>query len=1636
MESELYNKEEIIQDLDNLNYDDQNNQKEIQLGAPQADGARKKKKKKKKKIVEDQQYAQDQQIEQQQEQIQDEAYAENKQIVESALDSFRAATAKKPKQEEIIDLNQNNDALDQILQQDQHQVVQLEDGNYQQIYYDQQQEQDQINNQEGFDQSTVKKKKKKKKKKPVENSEIQDGNFASEIVNPEGNYQENNAQQNYQMYGTDQGVTQNGNEQKADIDQLINQLQQDDHQIQNQQNLATQEQNNVLFTDNNLFPTHPNNTMNDTEQNELVPAVKTKKKKKKKKVENSTENEENSRVVLLVDSINHLEEQGNSVSDQNLSPEKQRIIKTAEKHNIGRDQIIYEEEQKEVHEDFNQSMYKGVNQSLVYGNQSQLNESLVQDDQKFIRENQDNNIIRSQSRMNNDPIVLNQAEDNQEQFQADQNNQMSAPYGNNSLQHPSEFKQSGCKRICTKLCNWIQYQSQTKPFEQKSNISKFFSSNPQLLRPQIKPLDISFGNNKVNSQLQNSIAPAKNRFTFTLHLLLQIILKKINVYFFFLGVIASVIYWKNSRNFPCMIALYLFSVFSQLIIDYNLKKRNFYLSQAVDDQTVQKSSNRSFISCKRGELRQGDIVKVKQGEFLPADLFLVASSSEVIFISLDSHGSQSGFQRKYVPQQIRELDKSQLISNAFSIEGTIKSNYDTLSIEGGKWEGTVKSSAINSGNEFQITEDNIGIKNMRLLNSDFLIGIVLFTSQKSKYNGVNFERQTFSHILNSFISLHVFFSLIFIIVFAIIFAILGSSFASEALNNYPYLKQVDPVFKVFMNYLVILTSTLPTFLYPVLGAIDLFQTYLINRMPDDWDDIIESQKQMNAISFTQLDQEMKPLDASKSYYETKPKQRILKSEKEFQESKKKLNHDDEKKSRIDLNKSTATQQEPEEKNQKKEISKYKEIIFDGQKISFLGNLNVIVSDLENVNERYTEFQGFTAYDIGFDQNNNSHLFDGMGERQIQQVVKLFKFGLMSNGKHQQTKEDIALKEYCEKLEIFYSDGEEQNQFVITTMNVQENFTLNFQQAPCAERPYQTSYISRSSDNQLLMRGSPEVVMEKMIMDSELSESIKLSIKQFRARGYTCQILATKYVDDRFFAVLNDLKQNTVQADQLLANIENNLEYLGLFAFKTFYRDPFNRLIQSSIKPWYLTEQHYNQQQNIFKENSLAPTFRISQQDPALLMKEIDFYFKQYKLNQFGSNIVSQISSYKIKYNMESDAKVLYTLFSSQDQNIQLFKVMFFTMMLHAQNCVIWGITPLLKQTLISQVKGCISPSLNFLAIGSSEKDIPLMQTSDVSLVYSKEGEEDSNQQAILPYADGKFTSFKQLNYLVLSYGRQHYHKSQQLCTYMIEKSIIFTTLELVYAFHSMYSGQLFFCNLIYFFYEFLFANWGAAFFYLLDFDIQMYQQIEYPQVYLQGSLHKLISIPKYFYRAILSLCQGIFIFFITSYTLQEAVDGTGVVMNHGFTQICALFTVFNLMKYKQIVHSTNISYHYWVMVVDYILFIIVMFIIQTKGVSRISYNNLDKMVSAFFSSTSSFFIFLTIGFICLIPEIIQLVNERLINRNPIYKIIGFNYGLYERRVGANVPILTQNIYYTNQVDNFAKIVPEEKSKIGLKKLVS
>lgn len=50
---------------------------------------------------------------------------------------------------------------------------------------------------------------------------------------------------------------------------------------------------------------------------------------------------------------------------------------------------------------------------------------------------------------------------------------------------------------------------------------------------------------------------------------------------------------------------------------------------------TQKNQNGSFVFVKRGCLRQGDIVKVLKNEYLPADLLLIASSSESLFINLD-----------------------------------------------------------------------------------------------------------------------------------------------------------------------------------------------------------------------------------------------------------------------------------------------------------------------------------------------------------------------------------------------------------------------------------------------------------------------------------------------------------------------------------------------------------------------------------------------------------------------------------------------------------------------------------------------------------------------------------------------------------------------------------------------------------------------------------------------------------------------------------------------------------------------------------------------------------------------------------------------------------------------------------------
>ena len=78
---------------------------------------------------------------------------------------------------------------------------------------------------------------------------------------------------------------------------------------------------------------------------------------------------------------------------------------------------------------------------------------------------------------------------------------------------------------------------------------------------------------------------------------------------------------------------------------------------------------------------------------------------------------------------------------------------------------------------------------------------------------------------------------------------------------------------------------------------------------------------------------------------------------------------------------------------------------------------------------------------------------------------------------------------------------------------------------------------------------------------------------------------------------------------------------------------------------------------------------------------------------------------------------------------------------------------------------------------------------------------------------------------------------------LIQKNIIYCTIEAIFSFYNGYSGRLFFGSVFYLLFELFLTNFNTALYFILNTDLNINQILDNPICYLAAPLLKLISIP-------------------------------------------------------------------------------------------------------------------------------------------------------------------------------------------------
>ncbi|XP_055894681.1 probable phospholipid-transporting ATPase IA isoform X6 [Biomphalaria glabrata] len=332
-----------------------------------------------------------------------------------------------------------------------------------------------------------------------------------------------------------------------------------------------------------------------------------------------------------------------------------------------------------------------------------------------------------------------------------------------------------------------------------------------------------------------------------------------------------------------------------------------------------------------------------------------------------------------------------------------------------------------------------------------------------------------------------------------------------------------------------------------------------------------------------------------------------------------------------------------------------------------------------------------------------------------------------------------------------------------------------------------SVIVRTPDNRILLlcKGADNVIYERLGSDKTYTEETLSHLEQFASVGLRTLCLAKTEISEEFYkewsntfykasTAIQDREQKLEEVAEL---IEKDLQLLGATAIEDRLQDgvpeTIDILSKADIKIWVLTGDKQETAINIgysckllnhsmdlviINENSLDTT------RDALVRHKAQFGEMLGKENYVGLIIDGQ----SLKYALTCDCK--------QD---------FLDIALSCRAVICCRVSPLQKAELVELVK--VSQNAITLAIGDGANDVGMIQAAHVGVGIS--GEEGLQAACASDYS---IAQFRFLQKLLLVHGAWSYSRVCKLILYCFYKNICLYVIQFWFQLSNGYSGQILF----------------------------------------------------------------------------------------------------------------------------------------------------------------------------------------------------------------------------------------------------
>ena len=1054
--------------------------------------------------------------------------------------------------------------------------------------------------------------------------------------------------------------------------------------------------------------------------------------------------------------------------------------------------------------------------------------------------------------------------------------------------------------------------------------------------------------------------------------------KMSNVYFLIIAIFQCIKEISNADGRPIIVIPLLIVVIVNGVKDFweDLKRKKSDDDENNRNVFIYNRYHCVFEKKKWMDVVIGDIIKVNDNEYFPADCVLLASTARKYNCHVETKNLDGETSLKF-KKAIKEFvdvikdnnsDSDNVIKEEMlvNIQGQLitKQPNEYIYSFSGVFEftncndsNTLLTNSIipdNTHNKHQskrvlIENDSFLLRGCSLQQTESIYGLVVYVGHNTKIMKnspiARAKISTIEHIMNM--------QIIFIFIFQAVLSLLGASFSIYKLHNTNevplYLRDQTFDFAFFMKRLgtwtVLLNNLVPISLLMTIEMVKYVQGFFISWDYQLYDVSTRSPAKVQTSTLNEELGQVRYIFSDKTGTLTKNNmkfKRMVIGDYSYGVSKEMLKCKIQRNNLLFSSASSVYSSDEYDDDVNDNIKSFEQI----------SHTNIL-------KDKYGEITNFNFNDVIFNQHISNENNDDEQHNKIHLFFTCLAtcHSVITDEKKQEqgilsyqssSPDETALLNCARYYKYIFSGRDINNNILILNKHdelIQYKLLCNF---PYTSERKRMSVIVQCPTGEIMLfiKGADIAILPNV---TSQPHNINQHINEYSNEGLRTLMIAYREVTLDEYNQINALYQTAMSSthgkykllDELATNVEHDLVLLGMTGIEDELQDNVSDTIKdlshAGIKIWVLTGDKKETAKTIgFSCNLLdGDNFVIYDMPEGLQGKEL-----YHQLKQFAGDYNKQ----RHEHIMNKKKKHFALLISQYELTIimdnEKYKKLFYQLASKCTTVLCCRVTPKQKAQMVNLIKKH-QPSTTTLAIGDGANDVNMITSANIGIgIIGVEGKQAARAS---DYAIGQFQFIKRLLFI---HGRESYRKNSFIVVYNFYKNFLFVIPQFILGFESLFGGQTIYEPFIYQLYNILFAAFPIIWFGIYDRQLSDTLLMNNPKYYTQGIVGKLFGKKRFWKWILYGLIHAIILYVYLFRLITMAYNTLGDTQDLKLSGSICYSAVVIIVNVKVIQTTSTHS----VVSVVLVVVSIMMYFIFVAGMSGIGsvYNcgNFGKMMTS------------------------------------------------------------------------------------------